>query len=121
MFQLPTNNCFNQGVIDLNTRRQGQGRPLSRMALVGEGVATSERPKPRPLRRAIEVHDAGDSDAPLPAGVVITVEPDVYIPHRALGLRIEDEILITPRGAELLSGCVPRKPGGIERLVAGGR
>jgi len=69
----------------------------------------------------LEVHDAGDYDAPLPAGAVITVEPGVYIPQRALGVRIEDEILITPRGAELLSGSIPRDPGEIERLMAAGR
>jgi Xaa-Pro aminopeptidase len=69
----------------------------------------------------LEVHDAGDYDAPLPAGAVITVEPGIYVPQRALGVRIEDEILITATGSELLSGSIPRDPGEIERLMAGGR
>ena len=69
----------------------------------------------------LEVHDAGDYDAPLPAGAVITVEPGIYIPQRALGVRIEDEILITSGGSELLSGSIPRDPAEIERLMAAGR
>jgi len=69
----------------------------------------------------LEVHDAGDYDAPLPAGAVITVEPGIYIPQRGTGVRIEDEILITAGGSELLSGAIPRDPGEIERLMAAGR
>jgi Xaa-Pro aminopeptidase len=43
----------------------------------------------------LEVHDAGDHDAPLPAGAVLTVEPGISLPQRGTGVRIEDEILIT--------------------------
>ena len=66
----------------------------------------------------LEVHDAGDYDAPLPAGAVITVEPGIYLPQRGFGVRIEDEILITPTGAELLTGAIPKDPVEIERLMA---
>ncbi len=69
----------------------------------------------------LEVHDAGDYDAPLPAGAVITVEPGIYLPQRGFGVRIEDEILITSTGATLLTGAIPRDPAEIEKLMAQGR
>jgi Xaa-Pro aminopeptidase len=66
----------------------------------------------------LEVHDAGDYAAPLPVGAVITVEPGIYLPQQGFGVRIEDEILITQNGAELLSAAIPRDPDEIERLMA---
>jgi Xaa-Pro aminopeptidase len=68
----------------------------------------------------LEVHDAGDYDAPLPAGAVITVEPGIYLPQRGFGIRIEDEVLITDKGATLLTGAIPRDPAEIEKLMAAG-
>ena len=65
----------------------------------------------------LEVHDTGDYDAPLPAGAVLTVEPGIYLPQRGFGVRIEDEILITPTGAEVLTKGVPRNPDEIERRM----
>ena len=65
----------------------------------------------------LEVHDAGDYEAPLPAGAVITVEPGIYLPQRGFGVRIEDEILITPTGAEVLTKAIPRDPEEIERRM----
>jgi len=41
------------------------------------------------------VHDAGAREEPLAAGMVLTLEPGVYIPEKALGVRIEDEVLVT--------------------------
>jgi Xaa-Pro aminopeptidase len=65
----------------------------------------------------LEVHDAGDYDAPLPAGAVLTVEPGIYLPQRGFGVRIEDEILITANGAEVLTKAVPKDPDEIERRM----
>jgi len=65
----------------------------------------------------LQVHDAGDYDAPLPAGAVLTVEPGIYLPQRGFGVRIEDEILITPNGAEVLTRAVPKDPDEIERRM----
>jgi Xaa-Pro aminopeptidase len=65
----------------------------------------------------LEVHDPGDYEAPLPAGAVITVEPGIYLPQRGFGVRIEDEILITPTGAEVLTKAIPREPEEIERRM----
>jgi Xaa-Pro aminopeptidase len=65
----------------------------------------------------LEVHDVGDYDQPLPVGAVITIEPGIYLPQRGFGVRIEDEILITPGGAEVLTRAVPRDPAEIERRM----
>lgn len=65
----------------------------------------------------LEVHDAGDYDAPLPAGAVLTVEPGIYLPQRGFGVRIEDEILVTPTGAEVLTRAIPKDPDEIERRM----
>lgn len=56
----------------------------------------------------LDVHDAGNYDLPLKAGVVITVEPGIYIPEEGIGIRIEDDILVTKDGPVLLSRHIPR-------------
>lgn len=56
----------------------------------------------------LNVHDVGDYDRPLEAGMVLTVEPGIYIQKEAIGIRIEDDVLITPEGIEVLgSGTLP--------------
>ncbi|MEK6608913.1 MAG: Xaa-Pro peptidase family protein [Myxococcota bacterium] len=66
----------------------------------------------------LEVHDVGDGHAPLVAGSVITVEPGIYIPERKLGVRIEDLLLVTETGYELLSRGIPRTIDEIEGAMA---
>jgi Xaa-Pro aminopeptidase len=56
----------------------------------------------------LNTHDAGDYDRPLEPGVVITVEPGIYIPEEGIGVRIEDDVLITANGNKLLSNKLPR-------------
>ncbi|MDX1645234.1 MAG: Xaa-Pro peptidase family protein [Thermoanaerobaculia bacterium] len=55
------------------------------------------------------VHDVGDYSSPLRAGMVIAVEPIVEIPEEEIHVRIEDTVLITPDGAEVLSSAVPKE------------
>lgn len=57
----------------------------------------------------LDVHDAGDYERPLEPGVVITVEPGIYIPEEGIGVRIEDDVLITEAGAKNLSAALPRE------------
>ena len=66
----------------------------------------------------LDVHDAGDYDLPLKAGVVITVEPGIYIPEEGIGIRIEDDILVTKDGPVVLSKHIPRTVEEIERTMA---
>ncbi|HVV26301.1 MAG TPA: aminopeptidase P N-terminal domain-containing protein [Candidatus Saccharimonadales bacterium] len=59
----------------------------------------------------LNVHDVGDYDRPLEAGTVLTVEPGIYIPEEAIGVRIEDDVLITDTGVKNLSRRLPRELG----------
>lgn len=52
----------------------------------------------------LNVHDVGEYDRPLEAGVVMTVEPGIYIPAEGIGIRIEDDVYVTPKGPRVLSG-----------------
>ena len=65
----------------------------------------------------LDVHDA-DAKEPLEPGMVITVEPGIYIPEENLGIRIEDVILVTEKGAKILSEALPRDPSELERALA---
>lgn len=56
----------------------------------------------------LDAHDAGDYDEPLKPGVVLTVEPGIYIREEAIGVRIEDDVLITETGCDVLSKKLAR-------------
>jgi len=56
---------------------------------------------------------------PLEPGMVVTMEPGIYIPEEKIGVRIEDDILITTDGNELLTRRLPRAVEEIEKLMAG--
>jgi Xaa-Pro aminopeptidase len=66
----------------------------------------------------LDVHDPGEYCKPLEPGMVVTVEPGVYIPEENLGVRIEDDILITETGYKFLSERLPRNPDEIEKIMA---
>ena len=66
----------------------------------------------------LDVHDPGEYCTPLQPNMVITVEPGIYIPDENLGVRIEDDVLITESGYKLLSERLPRDSVEIERIMA---
>jgi Xaa-Pro aminopeptidase len=68
----------------------------------------------------IEVHDS-TPDGPLKAGMVVTIEPGIYLPDRRLGIRIEDDILVTRQGPQNLTAMIPRKAEAVEAMVQAGR
>lgn len=81
----------------------------------------------------LDVHDVGvygpDRSRPLEPGMVITVEPGLYIApdadvpaqYRGIGIRIEDNILITDSGNENLTASVVKRADDIEALMAAAR
>ncbi|OLC95216.1 MAG: hypothetical protein AUH86_12545 [Acidobacteria bacterium 13_1_40CM_4_58_4] len=84
-----------------------QGKPLGQYFIHGLGHHIG-----------LNVHDPGEYCAPLQPGMVITIEPGIYIPEENLGVRIEDDILITESGYQLLSERLPRDPDEIEKIMA---
>jgi Xaa-Pro aminopeptidase len=68
----------------------------------------------------MDVHDPGDDNAPFAPGTVFTIEPGIYLPAESLGIRVEDDVLVTPVGGEWLSAQAPRTTDAIERLIAAG-
>ncbi len=65
----------------------------------------------------LDVHDVGTKDLPLEPGMVITVEPGIYIDEEGIGIRIENDVLITADGNIDLMGDIPVEPAEIERLM----
>jgi Xaa-Pro aminopeptidase len=53
----------------------------------------------------LNVHDVGDYTQALQPGVVLTCEPGIYIPEEGIGVRLEDDILITKDGHKVLSAA----------------
>jgi Xaa-Pro aminopeptidase len=68
----------------------------------------------------LDVHDPSVSSAVLAVGMIVTVEPGIYIPDENLGIRIEDDVLVTEKGCFILSNVVPRAADEIEAVIAGG-
>jgi Xaa-Pro aminopeptidase len=64
----------------------------------------------------LDVHDVGETSRPLEPNMVITVEPGIYIPEEQIGIRIEDDVLVTPTGYRVLS-TFPKEISEIEALV----
>lgn len=65
----------------------------------------------------LDVHDASDA-SPLRSGMVITIEPGIYIPEENIGIRIEDTLVVTEAGSRNLSAALPREIGEIEKRMS---
>lgn len=56
-----------------------------------------------------DIHDLGDYDEPLAENMVLTIEPGIYIPEENIGIRIEDDIIVTKDGNRIMSDALPRE------------
>jgi Xaa-Pro aminopeptidase len=65
----------------------------------------------------LDVHDVGFFQSPMQAGNVFTCEPGIYIPAEKIGVRIENNILITEKGNIDLMGNIPIEAEEIEELM----
>lgn len=65
----------------------------------------------------LETHDV-DYGGPLQIGQVVTVEPGIYLPDEKIGIRLEDDVLVTKSGHRVLSSKIPRNSRDIEKAMA---
>ena len=56
-------------------------------------------------------------DVPVKPGTMFTIEPGIYIPEKNLGIRIEDSVLVTADGCEILTAAAPKEIAEIENLM----
>ncbi len=91
-------------------------------------AAVQSQPKDKPLYKkyfphgvshhlGLDVHDYGDRFRPFEAGMVFTCEPGIYIREEGIGVRIENDILITDQGPVDLTADIPREADEIEALM----
>lgn len=66
----------------------------------------------------LDTHDISDREQPLKNGNIITVEPGLYFAKHGIGVRIEDDVLITMDGAVVLSKNIVKEIDEIERMMA---
>jgi Xaa-Pro aminopeptidase len=71
----------------------------------------------------LEVHDVGpyaraDGPVTLTPGMVLTIEPGFYAPELNIGIRIEDDVLVTANGHEVLTGMLPASAQEVESLLS---
>lgn len=65
----------------------------------------------------LDTHDLGNRDVQLVPGMVVTVEPGLYIAKEGIGIRIEDDILVTDEGHENLSAGIPKSVHELESIM----
>lgn len=67
----------------------------------------------------LDTHDVGDYEEPIAENMVFTVDAGIYVREWGIGLRIEDNILVTADGCENLSAAIPATIEEIESCMAG--
>jgi Xaa-Pro aminopeptidase len=111
-----------QDVYEVQQALIAEVKPGARLSVLGRRcaemlVARGYRNDHGPCHHVgLAVHDP--SVDVLAAGMVITVEPGAYLRDVGMGCRIEDTILVTADGCEVLSKDVPSTPDAIEKLMA---
>ncbi len=95
-------------VFEESSLRDAKGEPLGQYFIHGLGH-----------HLGLEAHDPISEDTPLEPGMVVTNEPGIYIPDEALGVRIENDHLVTRGGNENLSAALPTRAEDIEAMMRG--
>ncbi len=99
--------------------------------LLGAGALAPYYPHQTSHWLGLDVHDAGplnvqNADIPLEPGMVFTIEPGLYFPEKqeglpaglaGLGVRVEDDILVTPSGCDVLTAGLPKTVEELEQTV----
>jgi Xaa-Pro aminopeptidase len=102
--------------------------------LIGLGLFTAEDVKNQPADKpmyfkyymhgtshfmGLDVHDVGCKQEEIQAGMVFSCEPGIYIMEEGIGVRIENDILVTENGPIDLMQNIPIEVDEIEALMAG--
>jgi Xaa-Pro aminopeptidase len=102
-------------------------RELLRLKIITRSDLRNQDPS-SPIRRkyfmhgishhlGYDVHDKGERSVPLKAGMVLTCEPGLYIPEEKIGIRLENDILITRGKPKNLMENIPIHPDEIESIM----
>ena len=113
------------------------GRPKNELAGVSREVMARELVRIGMIERPEEIakyyfhgsghyiglytHDVGDDSAPLEENMMFTLEPGLYFDELQLGIRIEDTLLVTKDGCEVLTAGIPKTVEEIEAFMAQAR
>lgn len=65
----------------------------------------------------LDTHDGNDRDSKLAPGMVITCEPGLYFKEYGIGVRLEDDVLVTENGSEVLSKDIMKEIDDIEKIL----
>ena len=100
---------------------------LSKQAMAKELIRLGIIQEPEEINRyyfhgsghyiGLYTHDVGDDNAPLEEDMVFTLEPGLYFDDLGIGIRIEDTLLVTKDGCEVLSGGIPKTVEEIETFM----
>ncbi len=100
---------------------------LLKLKLITKSKITLEDPKNPAFRKyfmhgishfmGLDVHDLGNKKQAFQEGMIFTCEPGIYIPEEKLGIRIENDILITAKGPKDLMKKIPVEVEEIEELM----
>ena len=112
--------------LNKETAKIAEGELLS-LGLIGSGELDRQDPD-KPLYKkfflhgishhlGLDVHDLSDRFAPLQSGMILTCEPGIYISEEGIGIRVENDILITDHGPVNLMRDIPLEAEEIESLM----